>query len=126
MFSPDVSLPIFTGGRNKANLEVAEIGKNIGIARYERSIQTGFREVADSLAARSGLAERISATASLVAAQQKRTDLATLRYTKGIDGYFEVLNATLDLFSARQALIRLHLARAINSVNLYKALGGGW
>lgn len=126
MFSPNVTVPIFTGGRNKANLETAEIRKNIGIARYERSIQTGFREVADSLAARSGLAERISATESLVAAQQKRTDLATARYNKGVDSYFEVLTATLDLFNSRQTLIRLRLAREINSVNLYKALGGGW
>lgn len=126
MFSPNVTVPIFTGGRNKANLETAEIRKNIEIARYERSIQTGFREVADSLAARSGLAERISATESLVAAQQKRTDLATARYNKGVDSYFEVLTATLDLFNARQRLIQLRLARAINGVNLYKALGGGW
>jgi multidrug efflux system outer membrane protein len=126
MFSPNVTVPIFTGGRNKANLETAEIRKDMGIARYERSIQTGFREVADSLAARSGLAERISATESLVAAQQKRTDLASARYNKGVDSYFEVLTATLDLFNSRQALIRLRLAREINSVNLYKALGGGW
>ena len=126
LFSPNVTVPIFTGGRNEANLQTAEIRKNIEIARYERSIQTGFREVADSLAARSGLAERIAATESLVAAQQKRTDLATARYNKGVDSYFEVLTATLDLFNARQTLIRLRLARAINGVNLYKALGGGW
>ena len=93
---------------------------------YEKAIQTGFREVADSLAARSGLAERIAATESLVAAQQKRTDLAAARYNKGVDSYFEVLTASLDLFTARQRLIQLRLARAINSVNLYKALGGGW
>ena len=103
-----------------------KMGKKLGIANYEKSIQTGFREVADSLAARSGLAERIAATESLVAAQQKRTDLATARYNKGVDSYFEVLNATLDLFAARQRLIQLRLARAVNSVELYKALGGGW
>ena len=126
LFAPDVNIPIFDGGRNKANLESAEIGKKLGIANYEKSIQTGFREVADSLAARSGLAERISATEALVAAQQKRTNLATARYDKGVDSYFEVLNATLDLFNARQRLIQLRLARAVNSVELYKALGGGW
>jgi multidrug efflux system outer membrane protein len=126
LFAPDVNIPIFDGGRNKANLESAEIGKKSSIANYEKSIQTGFREVADSLAARSGLAERISATKALVAAQQKRTDLATARYDKGVDSYFEVLNSTLDLFNARQRLINLRLARAVNSVELYKALGGGW
>ena len=55
-----------------------------------------------------------------------RTDLAAARFEKGLDSYFEVLTATLDLFNARQSLIRLRLAREINSVNLYKALGGGW
>lgn len=126
LFAPDVKLPIFDGGRNQANFAAAEIGKDAGIANYEKAIQTGFREVADSLAARSGLAERITATESLVAAQQKRTNLATARYEQGVDSYFEVLNANLDLFSARQNLIQLRLARAVNAVNLYKALGGGW
>lgn len=126
LFAPDVNLPIFDGGRNQANLESAELGKKSSIANYEKSIQTGFREVADGLAARSGLAERITATEALVAAQQKRTDLATARYDKGVDSYFEVLNSTLDLFEARQRLINLRLARAVNSVELYKALGGGW
>lgn len=126
LFSPQVNLPIFDGGRNQSNLEFAEIGKKIEIARYEKSIQTGFREVADSLAARTGLDARISATADLVSAQQKRTDLANSRYEKGVDSYFEVLTATLDLYSARQTLIQLRLSRAVNSVQLYKSLGGGW
>lgn len=126
LFSPQVNLPIFDGGRNQANLDYAEVTKHIEIANYEKSIQTGFREVADSLASRTGLDERISATANLVEAQQKRTNLANSRYEKGVDSYFEVLTATLDLYSARQDLIRLRLARAVNSVQLYKSLGGGW
>lgn len=126
LFSPEVNLPIFDGGRNQANLDYAEVSKHIEIARYEKAIQTGFREVADSLASRTGLDEQISATANLVEAQQKRTNLANSRYEKGVDSYFEVLTATLDLYSARQTLIRLRLARAVNSVQLYKSLGGGW
>ena len=126
LFSPQISVPIFRAGAGKANLEAAEVRKQIEIARYEKAIQTAFREVADSLAARSGLDERIAATADLVAAQQKRADLATARYERGLDSYFEVLTATLDLYTARQTLIQLRLARAVNSVNLYKALGGGW
>ena len=126
MFSPIVNLPIFSGGRNQANLEAAKIGKMIEITRYERSIQNAFREVADSLAARNGLSERIIATKGLVSAQQRRTDLASVRHEMGVDGYLEVLTATLDLYDAKQTLIKLRKARAINSVNLYKALGGGW
>ncbi len=126
LFSPQINLPIFDGGRNQANLEYAELTKQVEIARYEKAIQTGFREVADSLSARTGLDERIAATASLVSAQKKRADLANARYEKGVDGYLEVLTATLDLYTARQTLIQLRLSRAVNSVNLYKALGGGW
>jgi multidrug efflux system outer membrane protein len=126
LFSPTVDIPIFSAGQNIAGIKYVEATKQVAVANYEKSIQTGFREVADSLTARSGLAERIAATEDLVAAQQKRTDLATARYEKGIDSYFEALNANLDLFAARQRLIQLRLARSINAVNLYKALGGGW
>ena len=125
-FAPQIDIPIFSGGRNIYAIQAVVTRKNIGIANYEKAIQTGFREVADSLASRSGLDERIAATESLVAAQQKRTELATARYERGLDSYFEVLTATLDFYTARQSLIQLRLARNVSSVNLYKALGGGW
>ena len=125
-FAPQIDIPIFSGGRNRYGIQAVEVSKNIGIANYEKAIQTGFREVADSLASRSGLDERIAATESLVAAQRKRTELATARYERGLDSYFEVLTATLDFYTARQSLIQLRLARNVSSVNLYKALGGGW
>ena len=126
LFSPRIDIPIFSGGANLAYLESLKVAEKAAVTSYEKSIQTGFREVADSLADRTGLADRISATEKLVAAQRKRSDLATVRFDKGVDSYFEVLTATLDLFSARQRLIALRLAREINSVDLYKALGGGW
>ena len=125
-FSPQVSVPIFDGGLNKANLDLAQVRKQIEIASYEKTIQTAFREVADGLAARTGLAGQIEAYQGLVAAQQKRFELADARYRQGVDSYFEVLTAQQDLFESRQALIQLRLARAVNSIGLYKALGGGW
>jgi multidrug efflux system outer membrane protein len=126
LFSPHVDIPIFASGLLRSNLEALDASKKIAIANYEKSIQSAFREVADGLAARRGLDERIAATEKLVAAQQKRADLATSRYDKGVDSYFEVLNANLDLYTAKQALIQLRLSRASNAVNLYQALGGGW
>jgi multidrug efflux system outer membrane protein len=125
-FTPQISVPIFDGGLNKANLDAAEIRKQIEIATYEKTIQTAFREVADGLAARTGLAGQIEAYQGLVAAQEKRFELADARYRQGVDSYFEVLTAQQDLFSSRQTLIQLRLARAVNSIGLYKALGGGW
>jgi len=125
-FSPQISVPIFDGGFNKANLEASEVRKQMEVARYEKAIQTAFREVSDGLAARSGLAGRIEAFQGLVAAQEKRFELADARYKQGVDSYFEVLAAQQDLFDSRQLLIQLRLARAVNSIGLYKALGGGW
>ena len=125
-FSPQISVPIFDGGYNKANLEVAEVRKQIGVAQYEKAIRTGFREVSDGLAARSGLNGQVAAYEGLVAAQQKRFDLADARYQQGVDSYFQVLDGHQDLYAARQILIRLRLARLTNAVGLYKALGGGW
>ncbi len=125
-FSPRISVPIFDGGSNRANLEVAEVRKQIGVAEYEKSIQNAFREVSDGLAARSGLQSQIAAIEGLVAAQQHRFDLADTRYKQGVDSYFQVLDAHQNLYAARQTLIQLRLARLTNAVGLYKALGGGW
>ncbi len=125
-FAPQISVPIFDGGFNKSNLEVAEVRKQIEVARYEKAIQNAFREVADGLAARSGLNGQIEAFEGLVSAQQKRFELADARYKQGVDSYFEVLTAQQDLFDAQRALIQLRLARVVNAVGLYKALGGGW
>lgn len=125
-FAPQVSVPIFDGGLNRSNLGVAEVRKQIGVAQYEKSIQTAFREVSDGLAARSGLNDQLAAYEGLVAAQQKRFNLADTRYQQGLDSYFEVLDAHQDLYAARQILIQIRLARQTNAVGLYKALGGGW
>lgn len=125
-FAPQINVPIFTGGRNQANLDVANIRQNIQVARYEKAIQTAFREVSDAIVSRSGLNQRIAATEALVTAQEKRFSLADARYQRGVDSYFEVLNAQQDLYAAQQTLIQLRLSKQVNLVSLYKALGGGW
>lgn len=71
-FSPDLSVPLFTGGLNQANLDAAQVRKRIEIARYERAIQVAFREVADGLASRASLEEQLEAVAARVAAEEKR------------------------------------------------------
>jgi len=126
LFAPSLNLPIFDGGRNQANLDVAQVRRQIEVATYEKTIQTAFREVSDALVARRGLNDRIAATEGLVAAQNKRYSLADARYQRGVDSYFEVLTAQQDLYAAQQNLIQLRLARQTNLVALYKALGGGW
>lgn len=125
-FSPQVTVPIFTGGRNKASLDAAKLTKRSEIATYEKTIQTAFREVSDALVARSSYTHQLSAQEALVSAQQKRFDLATSKYDGGIGSYLDVLTAQQDLFNARLNLVTTRAARQQNLVTLYKALGGGW
>lgn len=125
-FSPQITLPIFTGGENTANLDLAHIQKRIQIANYEKAIQSAFRDVADGLAARSTYDEQIDALERDVFAEQRAFDLSELRYTSGVDSYLSVLTAQTNLYSAQQSLISAHLNRLTSLVNLYLALGGGW
>jgi len=125
-FTPQINLPLFRGGALRASLDAAHVRKSIQIARYERSIQGAFREVADALVARTALEEQLEAQRARVQAEQRRYELSDLRYRKGVDSYLGVLTAQRDLFTAQQALIQTQLARLANLVDLYRALGGGW
>ncbi|MGA2401652.1 MAG: efflux transporter outer membrane subunit [Syntrophobacteraceae bacterium] len=125
-FSPRVTLPIFDGGRNRANLDVSKTRRNLAVADYERTIQGAFREVADALAERRWLTEQVTAQRATLAAQTERTRLAVLRYQNGAAPYLEVLDAERDRFSAEQALVQVRRALLSSSVNLYAALGGGY
>ena len=125
-FAPQITVPIFEDVRNKANLDLAHVVKRIEIARYEKAIQSGFREVADALAARASLEREIEAEQALVQAEQKRYDLAGIRYRQGVDSYLAVLIAQQDLYAAQQRLIQSQFAQLANQVGLYRALGGGW
>ena len=124
-FSPSVTLPIFDGGRNRANLDVSEARRNLAVADYERTIQGAFREVADALAERCWLTEQVAAQQATLAAQTERARLAGLRYQNGAVPYLEVLDAERDRFLAEQALVQVRRALLSSSVNLYSALGGG-
>lgn len=124
-FMPSVSLPIFQGGRNFANLNLSKANKDIAVAQYEKAIQTAFREVADELAAQRTLDSQLQSQRNLVAAAQQAYDTSHARYTRGIDSFLTVLDAQRSLFDAQQAAIEIEKQRLANTVNLYKVLGGG-
>ncbi|MDD2277097.1 MAG: efflux transporter outer membrane subunit [Smithellaceae bacterium] len=123
-FAPQIVMPIFDP-RVWYAYDVTKIEKEISIAQYEKSIQTAFREVADALAEKGMVNERIAAQQSLVDALAVAYRLSELRYEKGIDSYLSVLDAQRSLYGAQQGLILLRLASINNRVALYKALGGG-
>lgn len=125
-FSPLISVPIFAGGQLRASLDVAEIQKDARIAQYERTIQTGFREVADALAGRGTLDQQIRSQEQLVAATQRAYDVSDQLFRGGISNYLTLLDSQRSLYDAQQALVTTRLSRISNLITLYKVLGGGW
>jgi multidrug efflux system outer membrane protein len=125
-FVPRINIPIFQGGALRASLDAATIRTSIEVARYERTIQGAFREVADALASQRWIDEQLRAQAARVEAEARRYHLSERRYRGGVDSSLTLLTAQRDLFAARQQLIQTRLARLTNLVDLYKALGGGW
>ena len=125
-FAPRITLPIFDAGSNQANLEVSQASRDIAVAQYERSIQVAFREVADALAGRATYGDQLRAQQAQMQAEQRRSDLATLRFRNGISSFLDVLDAQRALFQTQQATIVVQAAQQQNLVTLYKVLGGGW
>ncbi|MEZ6993177.1 MULTISPECIES: efflux transporter outer membrane subunit [Aeromonas] len=125
-FMPQINLPIFDGGKRIADLDVAEVSTKQAVASYEKSIQTAFKEVADTLGAQADYQQQLQAQQELVKASQTYFKLAEVRYEKGVDSYLTRLDAQRSLFSAKQGLITTHLAQLSNQIALYKAVGGGW
>ncbi|MBT9526247.1 MAG: efflux transporter outer membrane subunit, partial [Rhizobacter sp.] len=125
-FAPQIVLPIFDAGRNKANLDVAQVNRDIAVAQYEKSIQSAFREVQDALAGRATLGEQARAQLAQANAEQVRFKLADLRYKNGASSYLDVLDAQRSLFASQQAVVQVQAAQVQNLVTLYKVLGGGW
>ena len=95
------------------------------VAVYEKTVQEAFREVSDALAGRRWLAEQVAALTQGVAAQERITRLARLRYREGVADYLEVLDAERNLFTAQQQLLTTQRAFLQNGTSLFVALGGG-
>ncbi|HNQ64485.1 MAG TPA: efflux transporter outer membrane subunit [Smithella sp.] len=124
LFSPQIIVPIFDA-RTWHAYDVTNVEKEISIAEYEKAIQTAFRDVADALAERGTVTQRLAAQQSLVDALTVTHRLSEARYNKGVDSYLSVLDAQRSLYGAQQGLIMLRLAGINNLITLYKALGGG-
>ncbi|WP_029524082.1 efflux transporter outer membrane subunit [Polaromonas glacialis] len=124
--APQLFLPIFDAGRNRAGLASAKVGRDIAVAQYEKSIQTAFREVADALAGRATLGEQLRAQQAQASAEGVRYRLSNLRYQSGIASQLDLLDAQRSLFTAQQAVVQTRLAQLQSQVTLYKVLGGGW
>lgn len=122
-FAANLTAPIFDNGANQANLDIAQASRDGALATYEKAIQTAFSEVANGLAIRAQIDERLSAQRAIVSASQRSVELANARFRAGLDSYLTLLIAQRTLYAAQQNLINLENVRAANIVALYKALG---
>jgi multidrug efflux system outer membrane protein len=125
-FVPQVTQPIFAGGRLKSGVRLAEAEREQARVAYERSIQTAFSEVSDALIAHQRTRESRLEQEKLVRALQDRKRLAYVRYRGGVDTQLNALDADRDHFQAELTLAQIRYAELVSVVQLYKALGGGW
>ncbi|MBL8267920.1 efflux transporter outer membrane subunit [Steroidobacter sp.] len=122
---PSLTLPIFNGGANVANLSYAKAQRDLYVSQYELAIQTAFKEVADALAVRGTIQEQLDAQRALVEAAADSYQLAEARYSKGVDTFLNALDAQRTLYSAEKSLVSARLTASDNVVTLYRVLGGG-
>jgi multidrug efflux system outer membrane protein len=125
-FVPQVTQPIFTGGRLRSNVDLATAQQRLALIEYERVIQTAFREVSDALIRYEKVREVRAKQELLVTTLQDRSRLSYLRYRGGVDTLLSALDADRDLFDAEMGLVRTRRDELLALVRLYRALGGGW
>ncbi|MEJ0088657.1 MAG: multidrug efflux RND transporter permease subunit [Limisphaerales bacterium] len=123
---PSLSLPIFAGGRNKANYKYSQAAFQEAVALYRQQVLIAFGDVENSLSGIYHFAVQAEATQRAVTSARRASELATDRYRSGIVAYIEVVDASRDALTAERANARLAGQRLISSVQLIKALGGGW
>ena len=125
-FVPQLTQPIFTAGRLRSNVRLAEAQRDQALVAYERSIQTAFSDVSNALIAHQRTRETRVEQERLVATLEDRKRLAYVRYQGGVDTQLNALDADRDLFATELTLAQVRYSELVSVVQLYKALGGGW
>jgi multidrug efflux system outer membrane protein len=125
-FVPQVTQPIFTAGRLRSNVRLAQAQRDSALVQYQKTIQVAFTEVSNALIAHQRVRESRLQQEALVAALEDRKGLAYARYLGGVDTQLNALDADRDLLQAELDLRQIRLNEILSVVQLYKALGGGW
>jgi len=123
---PNVSLPIFEGGRNRAGVQRAKAAYLEAVAQYRAQVLVAFHEVEDGLVGLRLLKEQFDAQMRAVAGAKKGAELSRLRYKEGLASYFEVVIADRTALENEILAYELNGQRIVTTVLLIKALGGGW
>jgi multidrug efflux system outer membrane protein len=125
-FAGSLTQPIFTAGRLRSNVRLAEARQQTALLFYEQTIQGAFRNVSDALIASRKSTEFRAQEELLFQSAQDSARLSHMRYTGGVTGYLEVLTNETNAFSAELGLVQAQLNELLALVQLYEALGGGW
>jgi multidrug efflux system outer membrane protein len=123
---PALYLPIFQGGRNRANLERSRAAQDEAVANYRQRVLNAFREVQDALTASQLLEAQSAAQDRAVAAARRAASLAQTRYDAGYVSYLDVIDAQRTALAAERTEAQLRGVRFNTRVALIRALGGGW
>ena len=123
---PAVTLPIFEGGRLRANLAGKNAAYDIAVEEYNQALVAALRDVVDQLASfRSVAAQRVEQKQALASAQEAY-DLALLRYREGLGNYLQVLSAESPLLQQQSLEADLRARQLALAIELTRALGGGY
>jgi multidrug efflux system outer membrane protein len=125
-FGASLTEPIFTAGRLRSGVRLAEARQETAVLLYQQSIQAAFRSVSDGLVAYRKTHEFRVQQESLFQSAQDAARLSRMRYTGGATGYLEVLTNETNAFSAELGLAQARLNELLALVQLYESLGGGW
>jgi len=121
-----LNIPIFDGGRRKGNLANARAVYEEDVAAYRQQVLVAFREVEDNLSDVRILEAQTKTENEAVEASQHAADLSRAQYNEGAINYLDVIDAERTVLQARRAAIQLQGVQAASTVNLIRALGGGW
>lgn len=123
---PGVRWPILSGGRIRANIRVQNARQEQALDGYEKAVLTALEEVENALIAYSREGARRDALGDAVIAERRALDLATDRYTGGLENFLSVLDAQRSVFAAEDQLVQGEVNTVVAVIAVYKALGGGW
>jgi multidrug efflux system outer membrane protein len=121
-----LSLPILDGGRNRANLALAQARYAEAIANHQGKLLTALREVEDALSDLEQRAQQGLAQAEASAAAARAHMVARARYERGISNYLDVTDAQRSSLAAERAATQIHTQRMLATVAVARALGAGW
>lgn len=121
-----LSLPVFDGGRRQAGLDRAQALYEEKVANYRQTVLVAFREVEDNLANLRLLSEQLSAQSAALLAAKRAAHLSHTQYQEGAISYLDVIEADRTVLTQQRLVVHLNGARAISTVNIVRALGGGW